>query len=241
MGKEQEVAAENASGEPAPEQGGSTTDNSTGTQTQQADTQSQGSTTDWEARFKGLQPKYQQLKQAYETDKQAWEGERLKLMGQIAELETGLKSAQSDLEVLQEENKTWETEKADLQSQLDGMMKRIERTNLIMSEFPDLARFEAKGLIPQDKEGDELVAALTEMRTLITGSAEDVLKTLSAGSTGDSDHRTGSRAQGDDIVSIQNKLMDANLKGDAAEIARLTDLLVQKQNEIFAASGGGGD
>ena len=91
-------------------------------------------------------------------------------------------------------------------------------------------------MLPKDVEGEELTTALNEFRTLMGGKAIDALKDLNAGDTGDEDLSSGSRSQGKDVGTLQELLMKANVEGDAKEIKRVTDLLVEAQNKVMAAS-----
>ena len=219
----------------------SSTDKSSGDTTSKDDTGSKdkdddkGGDDNWEDRFKGLQPKYQQAVETYKTDKEAWDKDRINLLGQVSESETKLKSAQDEVKKLTEDAETSGTGKTEMQTQIDTLGKQLERNTLIMSEYPDLSLFEAKGMLPKDVEGEELKTALNEFRTLMGSAAIDALKDRDAGDTGDQDVSTGSRSQGKDIGSLQELLMKANAEGDAKEIKRVTDLLVEAQNKVFAA------
>jgi len=194
---------------------------------------------DWEGRFKGLQPKYQTLQETYKAEKSAWEKQRLEQLGRIGELEGNVKSAHEAVDGLTKDLEGAVTGQTNLEAEIEKLTKQIERHNLIMSEYPDLAILEGKGLLPADKSGDELKAALLEMRTIMGANAQAALANLSAGATGDDENITGRRSQGTDLQSIQEQLMTANKAGDAAEITRLTNLLVEEQEKIYVAQRGG--
>lgn len=220
----------------------STTEEPTGKTDSKKDTgdDTSGSDTDWEGRYKGLQPKYQTVVEARKVEKESWDAERLKLLGQVSEADTALKGAQDAVKTLTDEAEESGTGKKEMQEQIDTLGKQLTRNNLIMSEYPDLALFEAKGQLRTDVEGEELVTALDEFRKLMGLTTIDALKDLSAGDTGDEDLTSGNRSQGDDLNSLQEQLMQANIDGDPKEIRRITDLLVTEQQKVFEASGSRG-
>jgi hypothetical protein len=218
-----------------PKDTSSSADKSSGDSTSKDDTGDKGGDDDWEARFKGLQPKYQTAVETHKVDKIAWDADRIKLLGQVSDGETKLKSAQDEVSKLTETAETTGKGSEEMQTQIDTLGKQVERDKLIMAEYPDLALYESKGLLPKDLDGDELKTALNEFRVIQGGAALDALKALGAGETGDEELITGDRSKGSDVASLQDQLMKANVAGDPKEIKRLTDLLVAEQNKVFAA------
>ncbi len=188
---------------------------------------------DWEASYKGLQPKYQKLVEAEES----WKDDRLKLGGQIAELETTVKTSAKTVETMLGDAKKAESATADMQKTIDGLEADGERSNLIMSKYPQLAVMESKGLLPPDLTGEELTEKLDSMSELLKEQGIDNTGAKILGSTGDDDLSTGHRSQGDDVESINQKLMEANATGDGKEAARLLPMLIEAQNKKFAAAG----
>jgi len=190
--------------------------------------------TDYEKRFKGLQPKHQQLveehkglKSTYAVEKQEWTEEKAKLGLQVDELELELKRLSEASDGLTKSNE-------ELQKTVDSLETKAERTALIMSEFPDLAVLEAKGLIKENLEGDELTKALNEMRSLMTKQGEAAVQSLTAGATGSEDLSSGQRGQAQDLGDIKEQLMIAQRNRDFPEVERLSNLLVERANiEVF--------
>lgn len=229
MGKEDE----DITGDPQDQEpGGDTTpadDKPTGDQTPDDKTADPGKTApdqNWEKRFKGLQPKHQDLTEAhkglqaqYTLDKQNWDAEKATATAKVTALEADLAAAQEELESLKSGNE-------ELQSTVGSLETKLERNALIMSEYPDLSVLEAKGLIRDDLEGDELTTALNELRSLMVKQGEQALQDLNAGSTGDDRQSSGGRGQKMDLGSINQKLMDAQKSGDWEEADRLTKLLI---------------
>ncbi len=232
-------------GEPDPTalKGASDTDDSTGKDTDKTKADpdlkqdpSDNDGKDWEASYKGLQPKYQALV----TEKKAWEGDRLKLGGQIAELDTTIKTSAETLEGMTKEATKSDDASAEMQKTVDGLKGKLERSELIMSEYPHLAEMESKGLLPPDLEGEELTAKLDSMSELLKEQGVSNTGAKILGSTGEEDEiGTGQRSQGDDVASLTGKIMEANKAGETKEAARLTVLLLAAQNKKYAAAGVG--
>lgn len=133
-------------------------------------------TTDWEASYKGLQRNYERLQKQYN------------------ELQSKYDDVIEDLEATKQSHKSVITEKdemmktnVDLTSQLSSLQEKesnrtLERDRymLILSEFSDLAEFEANGLLPQGANTDELRTKFTSFREALaktgTQKVQDVLK-----------------------------------------------------------------
>jgi chromosome segregation ATPase len=190
---------------------------------------------DWEARFKGLQPKFQTLQQ----DFKGLEEDKQKLAGQLSEVESSLKTAEELVSEMKESSQSAQKAQEELQGMVDSLTEKSERSTLIMSEYPDLAALEAKGLLPQDVSGDDLKSTLDEMRSVLNTEAKEIIQKQAVGATGDGEHSSGSRTQGDDVTTISEMMIKAGQKGDMPEVARLSDLLVEAQNKEFAAQGVG--
>ncbi len=210
-------------------------DQAAGDSTQTDKTDDKSSDTDWEKRFKGLQPKHQtlvednkNLKVQFALDKKAWDEEKVTLGLEIDELKGGLKTATEGGEGLTKSND-------ELAKTVGSLETQIERNTLIMSEYPDLAVLEAKGLIRKDLDGDELTEALDSMRSLMKVTGESAAAKLAAGATGSDEQITGSRGQGHDVNSISDLLMVAQKDKNYDEVTRLTSLLIkQAETEVFS-------
>lgn len=186
---------------------------------------------DFERKFKGLQPKYQTLV----TEAQEHEGELLKLGGKIAELETTIAASGETIVKMGETAKEAEKGSDGLQKTNEELEGKLERTNLIMSDYPDLAALEAKGLLPVDVEGEELKEKLDSMSEVLKEQGADNIGEKIKGSTGDEDVKTGGRSKGDSIEDTSQKILEANKAGDTKESARLTAILLEQQNKVFDA------
>lgn len=193
--------------------------------------------TDWEKRFKGLQPKHQKLVEDHKgalvqhgLDTEAWGKEKVELGLKIDTLESELKAAAEKAESLAKSNE-------ELTGLVDSGKAKLERNALIMSEYPELAVMEAKGLIREDLEGDALTEALNDLRSLMVAKGEQAVKDKSKGSTGDDSHSSGGRGQSMSVTDLNQKIMDAQKAGEYEEADRLTKLLIQEANATILSEG----
>jgi hypothetical protein len=191
---------------------------------------------DWEKRFKGLQPLYQSVKADFDAFKGTAETEKTQLMGKISILEGEIKTKDESIAKVQADLSASIKGQDELKGTVTTLEKKLSRQTLIMSQFPDLGSFEAKGLISPELEGDALLKALTDMRDLLGSNGRQALEQTLAGSTSVHEASNVGRTSGDDVKTLGQKLMEANIKGDAAEISRLTSLLVEAQRKEQATA-----
>ena len=189
---------------------------------------------DYEARFKGLQPKVQELAEANKS----LTGERLTHLGKISELELTL-----DAEVKKTEQSAKDADAAakaqeESQGTIDTLQAKLDRQALIMSDFPDLAVMEAKGLIDPGLKGDDLKLKLSEMRLILQTKGESAVGSLVAGSTSVEEAVTGARTQGDTVSDVDQLIQAALKAGDFKEVDRLEGILIDRANkEVFNQGG----
>lgn len=100
---------------------------------------------DYEKRFKGLQRANQKLKA--EHDKLAEEYDDANAA--LEEMRQAEKSSEGKAKTLEDQLAKLESEKSDLESEIASQQKRQERMNLILTDYKDLAEFEARGLLPE--------------------------------------------------------------------------------------------
>lgn len=211
-------------------------DKSTGDSSQDDQTDDKSSDENWEKRFKGLQPKHQILVEEHKDlkvqvglDKKEYDEETVKLGLEIDELKGDVTKFTESSEGLTKSND-------ELKKTVESLETQLERNKLIMSEYPDLAVLEAKGLIREDLDGDELTKALDDMRSLMVAKGESMTKELIVGSS-DGEQTTGQRSQVKGVSSIGEALMVAQKNKDVDEINRLTALLVTAADtEVFSQS-----
>jgi hypothetical protein len=209
----------------------------TGSSDQTSQTEEDSSGEDWEKRFKGLQPKHQQLVEEHKDLKVKFAETQKALSSEKTALELKLDEAQAELKNLTETTEGLKETNGKLEESLESLNKRMDRSKLIMSDYPDLAPLEASGLLAPNLEGDELTAALNNMRSLMGQSAKSAVEELTAGATGGEDAVTGTRTQAKGVNDIGEQLMEASRNRDRQEVDRLTKLLEQQaNNEIFVES-----
>jgi len=115
-------------------------------------------------RYAGMQGRYQQEHSAL-LDAQA----------QITDLKSTLEKITGDHGALETEVDELTKKVGELDTKAKGAESKLARQTLIMTEFPDLIGFEAKGILPAG-EGDQLKALLgTFKETLKTAGVQNTL------------------------------------------------------------------
>ena len=127
---------------------------------------------DYEKRFKGLQKLY---------DKQHSEFENLQnehattIEGREAILQAQ-KQAQTQLDATKAELATLNTEKETLAAQVKIHETQALRSRLILSEYTDLAAFEASGLLPPAQTEEEMKTKFSAFREALGKSVSQTVK-----------------------------------------------------------------
>lgn len=166
-----------------------------------------------------------------------------KLNDTVASLTSERDGVVSEYETAKASISDFETAKAELAGQVDGlgtqlsdanaslveMTAKVERQSLIMSEFPDLASFEAKGLLPTSDDPEVLRETLTSFRDAI---GDRVLKGVDETLEGSSVLQDSSNQSEDDLSSdsLYAKLMElAGVPEKQAEYDRIYELYLARQ------------
>jgi hypothetical protein len=131
----------------------------------------------WEKRYKGLQVAYDKLQKKYD----ALDASHNQVMVELEEERLKTKTHDTDKKSLSDALAKAEADKTALQGQLSSHSIERERTKLILSEFADLAGFEADGLLPTAATIEELKPKLEAFRTRVGGLATDEAKRKIAG------------------------------------------------------------
>lgn len=186
-----------------PEEG--TTPDNTGEQAKSSTSGQSVSTSDlvegknvheWVTTYKGLQTAYNKLQD--QTSKT------------IADLEAKLKDATVEIETLKAGSTSKESQAAVLQKEIVSLTQQIEtlkneksqaetkvaRSQLVMKEFPELASWEAQGLLPDGEAGDELMALFGKFRDNLSNNVSSEVKKTVAGSSPAGSGRTGAGSGG---------------------------------------------
>ena len=152
--------------------------------------------TDWEGAYKGLQTTYTKLKE--NSDKTIVETTR-----KLSEAQAALEEAKQGHTTKDSQMTTLTKQVTDLNTQLEalkGEKSIIEtdytRSKLIMKEFPELAKWEASGLLPKGKDEAETKELLTKFRDTLGTQLGVDLKNLMAGATPPGSGATGLNNQG---------------------------------------------
>lgn len=178
-------------------------------------------TVDWEKRYKGLQrtydaqvAKFASLQEQYDQLVAEVEGERQKSKGHETEKQTLATSVQQ-----------LTAERDDLNKKLATHVFTQDRMKMILSEFPDLAQFEAKGLLPTADTLENLKPLLEAFRETMGGMVgDDVRKKLlgssPAGGSSSSNNGAGKRSK-EEIYARLVQLAGSNKSEDRLEYQNL--------------------
>lgn len=124
---------------------------------------------DWEKRYKGQVAAYQKL----EAKLKKAEEERDAAYAELEETRNGLKNHETEKKSLSDRVKALETENVGLTGQIQSHALKTERVKVIMSEFMDLAPFEARGLLPTADTMEELRQKLADFRTAFKSTVDE--------------------------------------------------------------------
>lgn len=134
---------------------------------------------DWEKRFKGLQKLFDKQQKSL-TDLQSEHATTIE--GQEA-LKQAQKQAQTLLDSTKAELEALKTEKTSLSTQLSTEQAKAKRATLILAEFPDLAAFEAAGLLPAAADETEMRDKFTKFRDVYSGTVSKTVQEKLKGSS----------------------------------------------------------
>jgi len=115
---------------------------------------------DYEARFKGLQRTYDALQKKLD----AAEDQRTKALADAEVLRQSDSQRQAALDKLQKDLDAIKAEKEAVATQLSSQAALLARKSLILTEFSDLASFEAGGLLPPATTEEEMRTVFTKFR-----------------------------------------------------------------------------
>lgn len=129
-------------------------------------------TEDWERRFKGLQLSYDKLQKKYEES----QTKVLELSAEIEETRASSKTHESERKSRDEKIQTLEAQVAESTKRISTHELERARMRLIMADYPELATFEAQGLLPQAENEEGLKTILENFRTTLVKSVDGNLK-----------------------------------------------------------------
>lgn len=136
-----------------------------------------GQTENWERRFKGLQVAYDRLQKKYND----LEAAHAQVVSDLEEARQAQRGHDTEKKTLSDKVQLLETEKGTLQNQLTTHQFDVKRARMIMSDYQDLAPFEAKGLLPAAANEEELKQRLEDYRQTLTSLVGDGVQRRIAG------------------------------------------------------------
>ena len=150
-----------------------------GTPPASAGTPPQNQGTNWEAAYKTLQRNHNDL-QAKIANVQ---GQNDNLSAQLATRANEFSDVQTQLHAAQANIEQLTTQVTGLEGEKGNLSATLERSKLIMGEFPQLATFEAQGLLPQANDVDTMRDVFTKFSATIQGIQENAVSNLMEGAS----------------------------------------------------------
>jgi chromosome segregation ATPase len=136
------------------------------------------STVDYEKRYKGLQRTYETLQAKMNKLQEQYD----QLVAEAEGLRQSIRTHEGEKATLSTNLKTLETERDNLNKQISTHSLQQERMKLILREYPDLANFEAQGLLPNADTLEDLKPKLDTFRSTLTGMVGDNVRNKLSGS-----------------------------------------------------------
>jgi hypothetical protein len=176
----------------------------------------------WEDRFKGLQRTFNRTKNELEKLREK-EEDLLEQSETSKQNEQDLKGKLEDLQSLAEKA---QTELDRLTGELATQEAKGKRAELIMSDFADLAQFEAKGLLPDAEDEDEMVEKFTAFREALSSTVSAGVEQKLTG-TAPSDTGGGKETPSKSKAEIYTRLQQLAGTRDPEQRAEYQRLLAQ--------------
>lgn len=138
---------------------------------------------EWKKSYAGLQGAYQKLQ---ETTTAEIAGLNAKLSDagvKIEELGQGAVGKDTEVSALQKQLADRSQELATLKNEHGSLSSQLARQRLILEEYPDLAQWEAKGLLPTASDPEALKSALGAFRETLKNQVGATVATELSGSS----------------------------------------------------------
>lgn len=126
---------------------------------------------EWVKSYKGLQTSYLSLQTKLNNEIADLNAKLEAANAKIEELGLGTKGKETEMTALQARLAAQSQELATLKSDHSALESTVARKNLVMSEFPELASFEAKGLLPTAEDEEKMKAAFGTFRETLAATA----------------------------------------------------------------------
>lgn len=124
------------------------------------------------AEYKGLQRKYNKLWEKFEKLQSDYD----QLEDQLAETKLSTDTHTREHETLKSSLTAKDTEIAQLKAQIKDLEGSQQRQKLIMAEYPELAEFEAEGLLPKAESEEDLRAKFSKFKEALGKRVDDKTK-----------------------------------------------------------------
>lgn len=184
--------------------------------------------TDWEKSYKGLQSSYQKLKAATDTT--------------VAELQRQLGESQSTIETqkleiaslnekLASEGQRAEAvtkERDAIKQEAEATKANLTRAKLVMDKYPQLAGFEARGLLPTAESEEALTAVLEEFANVMNAKASSELQQRLSGAVPPQPPGTPQDTETEDF--LWRKMSETANTPEFLEWQRKFDALMERKN-----------
>jgi hypothetical protein len=139
--------------------------------------------TDWEGSYKGLQTTYNKLKETSDKSILDTTQKLTEAKAALEEAKLGHTTKDSQMAALTKQVTDLNNQMIALQGGKATIEGDLARAKLIMNDFPELAKWEAKGLIAKGKDEAESKQLLTQFRETLAGQLGVDLKNLMSGAT----------------------------------------------------------
>jgi Skp family chaperone for outer membrane proteins len=125
-------------------------------------------TENWEDRFKGLQRTFDKRQKDFSTLQEKYDN----LLETAESTKQAERERQAQLDALQKDLEAAKEGLDKATGELAAQEAKGKRMQLIMSEFPDLAKFEAAGLLPNADTDEEMTEKLTAFRDALNSTVK---------------------------------------------------------------------
>jgi chromosome segregation ATPase len=189
---------------------------------------------EWAKSYKGLQGHVNKLNGQIEgmnTQVSDLTGERDTALSDIEGVRTEFQQSQQSAQTLTGEVENLTNQLTEATSNAETLQTQLDRQGLIISDYPDLAAFEAKGLLPQADSPEDLAGKLDAFRETMTTQVSAELEDTLDGSTVNQD--INNKLSPDDMSEDALYAKAMSLAGDPAkeaEYEKYMNLWMERQD-----------
>jgi len=183
--------------------------------------------TDWKKAYKGLQRNYDKIV----ADSASLQSENENLNAQLQEQKQLVRSLTTEKDQVTSKNVEATETISGLEAQVNTTKAQNERSQLIMSEFMDLAQFEAKGLLPEAQTDEEMRSKFGDFREALGTTAQELTdEKLKGMGTGTVDPQTPEPLDSDGIYNRMSALAGTRDPEKRAEYEQLSRKWLELQD-----------